>query len=126
MGQYKQRIRAFRRLHQFLGIGQGRGQRFVANHMNAALQKFTRSSEVYVVRGHDGHRLDPVLQTGLADRHRFEIVIDARQAQRFTRGLRLFRGRGQRPSNQFKPIVYAGGNTVHATDKGIIAATHHT
>ena len=51
---------------QLFRLGQGGGQRFVADHMDAAFDKLHRHRRVHVVGGDDGHHLDAVFAAGLA------------------------------------------------------------
>mmetsp|Transcript_27183 Transcript_27183/g.49615 ORF Transcript_27183/g.49615 Transcript_27183/m.49615 type:complete len:295 (-) Transcript_27183:156-1040(-) len=85
VGQHKQSIGAFRRLHQLLRIRQGRGQRLVTNHVNAPLQKLAGRFIMHMIGRDDGNGLDPVLEARLTDRHRLEVIINARQPQRLAR-----------------------------------------
>ncbi len=69
MRQNEQRAAFVGDLFQLLGIGKIRGQRLVANDMNAALQEFLGRIIMHMVRRDDRHRLDAVLQLRLADGH---------------------------------------------------------
>ena len=79
----------FDELGELLRLPQRRGQRLVADDVDAALQEGLRDGEVHVVRRDDGDRLDAVLQPRLALRHLLERAVGS--------GPRAGRARGRRP-----------------------------
>ena len=125
VSQDEKRARGLSRCDQFLGICQGGGQWLVAYDVNAALQKFARGGVVDMVWRDDGDSFDPGLQTRLTDRHLFVVVIDPRQAQRLPAGLRLLRRGRKCACHQLVFVVQPGRDTVHAADKGVVAAAYH-
>ncbi|MNU92655.1 hypothetical protein D3C71_825790 [compost metagenome] len=78
MCQDEQRIAFVGKLLQLFGVSQIGGQRLVADHMDAALQKLPRRFVMHMVGRDDRHRLDTILQPRLTDRHVFVGTIGAR------------------------------------------------
>ena len=116
-----------RRLRKLLRLGQRRGQRLVADHVDAALQELARRRRVHVVGRDDRHRLDAVLPPRLALGHRREVVVDPvpGEPERRARRPRLLRRRGQRARHQLVLVVDPRGDAVHRADEGVLAAADH-
>jgi len=116
--------RQFREAFRFL---QGRGQRLIADHMNASLEKGAGDWCMHMIGRDDRHRLDAVGPLGLGLGHRREIAVDAvlAEAQSLAGLLRLLRCRGKRTGEEIIMIVHAGSEPVHGADEGPLAATHH-
>jgi hypothetical protein len=66
---------------QFLRLGQGGGQRLVADDMDAAFQELQGDRGMHVVRRHDGDGVDAVLAAGLFGRHFGKAGVGAGHAQ---------------------------------------------
>ncbi len=95
--------------------------------MDTALQEFLGGGIVHMVGGDDRHRLDAVLQLGLADRHLLEVGIDPRRIkpELAAGAFGLVRRRRQGAGHQFVVIVEPGGDAVHRADEGARTAADH-
>ena len=76
---------------KFLCLGQCRGQRFIADHMDAAFDELQGGGRVHVVGGDDGNRFDAVFAAGLLRGHFLKTAIGAWHAKIGGRGKRFLR-----------------------------------
>ena len=127
VGEHEERVRLGRRLLQPLRLGERRGQRLVADHVDAALEELARGRGVHVVGRDDRDRLDAVLPPRLALGHGREVVVDpvGREPERRARGARLLRRRGEGAGDQLVFVVDPRRDAVHRADEGVLAAADH-
>ncbi len=127
VGQHEERIGLGRHLRQLLRLGQRRGQRLVADHVDATPEELAGRRRMHVVGRHDRHRLDAVLPPRLALGHGGEVVVGAigGQPQSGARGPGLLRRRTERARDQFVVVVHPRRDPVHRADEGVLAAADH-
>jgi hypothetical protein len=105
-----------------------KGQRLVADHVDAGIDEGSCGGHMHVVRRDDRHRLDAVGTFRLCLRH-FLVVgtVAARgiKAQILGRGCCLFGIGRERACHKFIVIIHAGGEAMHSADEGPLPATHH-
>ena len=126
IGHAEQPAAGARALHQVVGLGQGAGQRLVADDVDAGVEKGTGRRVVQVVGGNDGHHLDAVGPCRLGPRHLPEIGVHPVRRQPLRRAAalgpgRVGRGRG---GQQLKAVIQPRGDAVHRADEGALAAAH--
>ena len=128
VGQEKPRIRGSNGRADGFGLFGRCGQRFIANNMDARIQKCDGRTSMHMVRRNDRHGIDPVRSRGLSQRHFFVRPIGSVgcNPQLYRAGSGTYRVRGQRTGNKIPFPIDPRGNPVDAADKGALAAPHHS
>ena len=108
-------------------ISERRGQRLVADHVDALVEERAGDRVMKVVGRGDGNRLDPVRAAGLAFSHLVEVRIRAlgRYPPLPSRRLGTFRIRRQCAGHHLPAITKAGSHGVDLAYESALAATDH-
>ena len=127
VGQRKQAVAGAHAGHQRLRVSQCRGQRLVANHVDAGLQKSLRHGRVQVVGRDDGDRVDAIGSIRFRLRHGAVVAVSAvrRDVQLGGAGAGALGVGRQGAGHQFVAVVHARGDAVHRADERALPATHH-
>ena len=127
VGQRKQAVAGAHAGHQRLRVGQRRGQRLVANHVDARLQKSLRHGRVQVVGRDDGDRVDAVGALRFSLCHGAVVAVGTvgRDMQLGRAGAGALGVSRQGAGHKFIAVVHARGDAVHRADEGPLPATHH-
>ena len=116
---------------QVLRVGEVRGQRLVADDVDAGLDEGAGDREVQVVRRDDRHRVDAVAAVAGAFRlgagHLAEVAVAARRVdpQFGPAGAGAFRIGRQRTRDQFPVVVEPRRNAVHGADERALPTADH-
>jgi hypothetical protein len=125
----EQELGAVLRLHlgQRLRILERRGERLVADHVDAGLEEGLGRADMHVVGRDDRHHLDAVLARRLGAGHLLVAGIDAVVGQpEIAPGFARHLGaRGQRAGDEVVVAVEPRRDAVHIADEGPRAAADH-
>ncbi|SPU69491.1 Uncharacterised protein [Brucella neotomae] len=119
MRQDEQRAAFICHLLQLLRIGKGRGQRLVADDMDATPQKLLGGVIMNVVWRYDGNGLDTVFQPRFTNGHVLVAGINAvfGQPQLATGSLHPFRRGRQRAGHQIETVIKPRRHAVYTADE---------
>jgi hypothetical protein len=128
VGQHEHAARTVDQLGELPRLLQARGQRLVADDVDAALEERLGGVVVEVVRRHDRHHVDAVVRAlALALGHLVEVAVAALGCEPQRRPARLGplgRG-GERARHQLVAVVEPRRDAVHRADERPLAAAHH-
>ncbi len=116
------------RLHQVERVRDGGGYRFVADHIDTAVEERAGDGVVAVVRRDDAHDLNAIGSLRFCSRHLGEACVNSgpREAEIGARLFGALRIGRERARDQLVLAVHAGAEPVHAADERATPAADHT
>ena len=125
--QHEDGVRSRRRLGNLPRLLERRGQRLVADHVDAAGEKRLCRRRMHMVRCDDRDRLHAVGPRRLALGHRLEVVVDPvlGEAEGLSGLPRPLRRRRQGAGDEIEGAVEPRGHPVDGADEGVLAAADH-
>ena len=117
----EQAVAATRSRDEIAGLGEGLGDRLVADDVETGVERRNRERVVRVVRRHDRDRLDAVRALALPFEHLVDAAVAAGriESHRRPRGARACRIAGKHAGDRLPPAVHLGGAPMHAADPGV-------
>ncbi len=128
VGHAKKHVFFGREPGQFFSISAVRGQRFVANHMDAVFQGQFCDGKMRTIRGYDDYKIDLIPTAPFGFHHLLERGVQSAfiKSEHLPRRKSVLIVLGKTTCSQCGLPVQGNGFPVHVTDKGALPSSDHS